>query len=328
MALHAIENVGDAFSTTRNFLFPFEFRRWLKLVVVVFFLGGGVSFPTAQFDVPSTVDPSVGTDLPTIPFETSTIVVAIVGAVVLIGVLFALIGAIMEFVFVESLRTGDVSIRRHWGRRWRQGIRLFVFRIVVGLPVLAVFAGWIVLLFAPLLPTPIDLAVPFVTLFFVGLPIVFLISLLYAIIASFTTVFVVPIMIKTDGGVLSSWALLWNSIKAQPKQYLAYAVIGFVLAIAAGIAGSLVVGLVAVAFFIPLAILAGLVYVTASLSSTVVIASVAAVVLLFAAILLVLWLAIQVPVVAYLRYYGLLVLGDIDEELDLIPEQRAAVRAD
>jgi len=35
---------------------------------------------------------------------------------------------------------------------------------------------------------------------------------------------------------------------------------------------------------------------------------------------------IQVPVVTYLRYYALLVLGDTDSALDLIPEQRAAVR--
>jgi hypothetical protein len=36
----------------------------------------------------------------------------------------------------------------------------------------------------------------------------------------------------------------------------------------------------------------------------------------------------QVPVVAHLRYYALVVLGDIESGLDLVPDRRAAVRAD
>jgi len=35
---------------------------------------------------------------------------------------------------------------------------------------------------------------------------------------------------------------------------------------------------------------------------------------------------VQVPVQAYLRYYALLVLGDVEPEFDLVPDQRAAVR--
>lgn len=50
MALHAVENVEEAFDVTREFLTPIEIRRWLKLALVVFFVGSGVSFPTAQFN--------------------------------------------------------------------------------------------------------------------------------------------------------------------------------------------------------------------------------------------------------------------------------------
>lgn len=328
MALPAIENVGDTFSVTRKFLFPFEPRRWLKLAVVVLFLGGGVSVPTAQFDVSRTADPSIGAELPTVPFETMTVVAGLVAVLVLLGGLFALIGAILEFVFVESLRTGEVSIRRYWSRRWRQGLRLFGFRIAIGIPVLAVFAGWMLLLFAPVLSTTIEPLVPFATLLIVGLPLVFIVGVLYALVASFTTVFVVPIMVKTDGGVLSGWRSLWTSITSQPKQYLAYVIVGFLLTVAAGIAGSLVVGLVALMGLLPLALLGAVVFFTVSLSSTVGLAVLVGVGLLIAATVFVFWAVVQVPIVAYLRYYALLVLGDIDESLDLIPEQRAAVRTD
>jgi len=38
-----------------------------------------------------------------------TLIVALVAAGILFGGLFALIGAIMEFVLIESLRTGEVT---------------------------------------------------------------------------------------------------------------------------------------------------------------------------------------------------------------------------
>lgn len=55
MSLHAVENVDDAFRATKAFLLPFDRRRWLKLAVVVFFVGGS-SLPTSQFESSGTVD--------------------------------------------------------------------------------------------------------------------------------------------------------------------------------------------------------------------------------------------------------------------------------
>jgi hypothetical protein len=76
-----------------------------------------------------------------------TLITVLVVATILLGLVFALVGAIMEFVFIESLRTGDVSIRRSWSDRWRQGLRLFGFRIAIGLPALGLFVGWLAVLF-------------------------------------------------------------------------------------------------------------------------------------------------------------------------------------
>jgi hypothetical protein len=46
-----------------------------------------------------------------------------------------------------------------------------------------------------------------------------------------------------------------------------------------------------------------------------------------ALIFIVMMAFVQVPVQVYLRYWALLVLGDVDSALDLIPEQREAVRS-
>jgi len=154
---------------------------------------------------------------------------------------------------------------------------------------------------------------------------VFLIGVLYALVSGLTTVFVVPLMIQADSGVLAAWRRLWGSIKTAWKQYLAYVVIAFLLTVAAGIIASIVVGIVAIVLLIPILIVAAITHVTVSLSSTVGIAVLVALALLFGLSMLVIWTLAQVPVVTYLRYYALLVLGDIEETFH-IPSDRQLSR--
>jgi hypothetical protein len=325
MALHAAENVGDAFSVTRDFLTPIEYSRWLKLAVVAFFVGGGMSLPSTQFNTSGSPDRIPAEEIsPTLPAEVATVIAAVVAAAVGLWLIYAVVGAIMEFVFIESLRTGTVSIRKYWNRRWRQGLRLFGFRIAIGLPVVVIGLGWVALFFVPLLGGITDPIVPF-SVFLLGLPVLFVVGLIYGLVSTFTTVFAVPIMVKNDAGVLAAWGPLWQSIKAEPKQYLAYAVIGFLLTIAAGLLSSIVVGIGAVVLLVPLGLLAVFVYFALSLSSTVGLVILAVLGLLFVAGIVVLWALVQVPVVSYLRFYALLVLGDIDDSFDIIPERRAAL---
>ena len=65
MSLYAVENIGDAYEATRAFLFPFSLRRWLKLALVVFFVGGaslGSGFQGGfEFDTP--VNQPIGPDV-------------------------------------------------------------------------------------------------------------------------------------------------------------------------------------------------------------------------------------------------------------------------
>lgn len=326
MALHAVSNIDDAVSVTQKFLFPFDLRRWLKLVLVSLFVGGGMSLPTGQFQTSGNVDPSTGAELGSLPFDPMAVIVPLVAVFVVLGVLFSIVGAIMEFVLVESLRTDEVAVRRHWGRRWRQGLRLFGFRLVIGLPLLGIFAGWFGLLFAPTLFDGIEQVVPFGTLLLVGIPVVFLVALLYALVASFTTVFVVPIMIETDSGVVAAWGRLWKSIKSQPKQYLAYAALGFALSLTTGILASLAVAIAAVVLALPVAVLGVVLYLTVSFSSTAVFVVLALLGVLVVAAVVALWLVVQVPVLVYLRYYALLVLGDIEASFDLVPDRHEVVR--
>lgn len=337
MALHAVQNIARAFTVTKEYLTPLDVRQWVKLAIVVFFIGGGVNLPSFQYNTsggPGQVPQQVPEQFPelvlengvpfSVPLDVVTAIVAVVVGVVLLGLLFALISAIMEFVFIESLRRGEVSIRRYWSKRWRQGLRLFGFRIVIGLPALGLFLGWMALLFVPLATGFGEPLIP-LSVFLLGIPFLFVFGLLFGLISTFTTVFVVPLMIQADSGVLAGWRRLWGSIKSEWRQYLAYAVIGFLLTVVAGLLASLVLGLAAVVVLIPLTLIAISTHVAVTLSSTVGLAILVVLGGIFLVIMVILSALVQVPVVTYLRYYALLVLGDIDDSFDIIPEQREAV---
>ncbi len=333
MTLYALEALDDALDATRAFLRPRDRTDWLKLAIVVFFLGGvGGNVNPVQY---TTGDGGAGGPPPgEFPIEFGPrvwlLVAAVVAAILLVALLFALVGAIMEFVFVEALREETVAIRRFWGRRWRQGLRLFGFRIAIGLLVL----GGVAVLLFPVVAPLLDIG-PFqgvgggfsVALLLLLVPVFLLFALVVGLVNAFTTAFVVPIMILEDRGVLSAWRRLWPTITGQWQQYLAYAVAAFLLSLVGGLLVGIAVLLGAVVLLAPFGLLAAIgvaLYVLVGELAGIVVVAVVALVYLLA--VLALAALAQVPVQTYLRYYALLVLGDVDSDLDLIPERRAAIR--
>lgn len=335
MSLHALDDLDDALDATRALLWPIDRSLWIKLAVVAFFVGTpGANVNTGGFNVPTGGGgPGPGGTPPggfPAPGEVRTIlliVAAVVVAALLLGLLFLLVGSIMEFVLVESLRTEAVDIRRYWGERWRQGVRLFAFRVLVSLVVLASVAVLAALFLVPVFVgggPPTGLAV---VSGFLLLPVVIVLALLVGLVDGFTTVFVVPVMVLEDCGVLDGWRRLWPTITANPWQYAAYVLLSVVLSIAGGILVAVIVGIGAVLLLIPFGVLAAIGLGVFAVFEPLGIGVLALVGVLFVLAVIALSALAQVPVVTYLRYYALLVLGDVEESLDLIPERRAAIRA-
>jgi hypothetical protein len=331
MALHALEDLDDALDVARAFLTPIDRTAWVKLAVVVFFIGGpGANLNSFQYTFGGDGGggaPPGGVIGPEFGPRTWLLIATIIGVVLLVALGFALVGSVMEFVFVESLRTGEVKMRQYWNQRWRQGLRLFGFRVVVGLFVF----GSVLLLSLPFLlpllnadPVSGEVLVGFVL---VLLPLFVVIAVVTGLVNGFTTVFVVPIMVLDDCGVLAGWRRLWPTITSQWEQYLAYVVTSFFLTMLGGILVVVVAAVLAVVLLIPFGLLFGIGFVLLTVVSqplgivVLVLVGILFVLAIFAVIALV-----EVPVQTYLRYYALLVLGDVEAEFDLIPDQRAAVR--
>jgi hypothetical protein len=348
MTLRAIEDLTDAFEATKAFLTPVDTRRWAKLTFVVFFLwgtvgsgtpssdtsdGGGAGAPGTSPDTEVSFGFGQGFST-TVPIEefgslSDDLVAAILALAAVglfLGIAYLFVGSVMEFVFVESLRSQAVSVRAYWGEHRSLGVRLFAFRVAFLLVAAALLFGLFALV---VLPFFLDLgAAPFVPIaLLVLLPVLLGIGLGAALITEFTTVFVVPIMLLEDRGVLAGWRRLWRIIRREPGEFLAYAGLKFVLSIVAGALVGAVIAIPAIVVFLPVSVLGG-VLVFGGDSSLLGILAVGALGMVTFVVLLALTAVVQVPVVTYFRYYALLLLGDVDPDVDLIPDQRVAIRDD
>ncbi|ACV11999.1 conserved hypothetical protein [Halorhabdus utahensis DSM 12940] len=341
MALAAIDRIDDAVDMTRSFLFPFDGGRWLRLAVITFFLvggsGGGSVFSTTG-NVPASTGSTTGGSIPEFSVElpefTATAVAVALGVIavlVLLGLIVGAIGAIVEFVFVESLSSNEVNIRAYFGRYLGRGLRLFAFRLVLGAVTFAIFGGAFLLLFGDVIAALFagEAVSPSIARIVAGVLLLFLLGLVVgipvALANGFTTEFVVPIMLREDRGVLAAWRRFWPTLTEQWTEYGAYVLVAFGLHIVTGIAGSIVLGLVAVALLVPFAIVAVLVGVGVLQGGVLTAASIAVLAGLLIAYLLVVFVAaavIYVPIRVFHRQFALLVLGDTNAEFDVLADRR------
>jgi hypothetical protein len=315
----ATDALDDARKATQSLLLPFDAGRWLRLAVIAFFIGGfgsagGGGGGNAGAPPPGTGGGSLPDVGPLPGFSRIvTLVLIAVAVLVALGLLFALVGAVMEFVLIEGLRTRDVRIRGPFREYFRRGLRLFGFRVAIFLvPLLLVGAPVVV---AGLLGfgNVFSLVALLIPLFVLALPL-FLLALL---VDRLTTDFVVPAMLVDGTGVLDGWRRLWPEFRGEWREFLLYVVVRFVLAVVAAVAVGLVLVLCLAVVAIPFVLLGGLVAV-AGVGGTPFVVAVAVLGVAFLVVAVAVVAVVQVPVVTYFRYYALYVLGRVVPDLDLV----------
>lgn len=363
MTWYAASAIDDALDATRAFLFPFDGWRWVKLAIVAFFLGGaggGLNVPssTGNVDVPSDgrqgPSPGAGSGAPaagdgpvpgsdfggvgTGPTDPGVVpgvegsaelavILGTVAVVLLIVLAFAIVGAVMEFVLLDALRTNEVHLRRYLRTRFGKGVRLFAFRFGIGL--LLVLAIGVLVVAGVLLADGGTGLGPDAILgvLAVGVPLIVVLAAIVAVVLGLTTEFVAPVMVSEDVGVLAGWRRFWPTLTTQWKQYGLYLVLRLILAIAVGIAAALVTVIAVVALAIALAILGVIAAFAlggfeALVSSTFGLAILAVLGVVFLVCALAVVLVIRIPVVTYFRCYALAVLADTEPAFDLLSALR------
>jgi len=346
MSLSALESVEDAFDATKRLLWPFARGTWFRLAAVMLFVGGAgglnpasaVNFTPFPGDDPSQPpagdpQPEPGVDPGSLtPEVTPTLVVFLVGfTLLLVGafLLWQIVSAVMEFVFVESLDAEAVKLREFFRPNLWPGVRLFVFRTVASLLLIGGFLGGLLLVGVLLGGWPVtqwsDGTVLAVLL--LGIPLGIVVFVALGLVLGLTTTFVVPVMFAEDRGVISAWQRLLGTVRDNWQEYLVYLVVNWVLGIGIGFVTLVLTVLVAIVVAVPALVITVPTVLAAGV--TPIAGTVLLVVWLLAGVLFVVaTLVIAVPFQTFRRYYALLVLGDIDSALDVVPETRSAVRTD
>jgi len=340
MPLHAIDDIGDAIDATKSFLLPFAARTWLKLAFVVFFIGGGGvglnGFQNAgnfgEQDQPASgggqpMPDGAPTTLDGVLAEFGTELFVVLGLAFLLLLVFVLLSNFMEFVFVESLVAREVHVRQYLRENVGNGLRLFAFRLAVGVVSILLTVGVLYGVFVTAFGGNFDNItvealfgiLPLLIVFFVTVAVV------QGLVTGFTNAFVVPMMLTGDRGLLGSWRRLLSSITSNLKQYVAYVFFSVVLGIGVGLVGSVFGIIFTLLLLIPFVLVGAVVWLALphGIAMLVLLAVLTAI---FVFLLIVVNNLVKAPLQAFMRYYAMLVLGDIDESLDPMPEVRADIR--
>lgn len=359
MTLSALQSVGDAIEVTREFLLPMSLGRWARLSLLAIFLGApGTPIPAnPQFADPRfwrgpttpTRPPDAGpdagaadsgtTDVPSVEsvlpdlvgfevFEPGTWPGWLLGLVALslaLAFAYVYLGALARFVVVESLRTDDVALRRHARPHLRDAGGILAVR--VGLALLAILAAaGVAVAVAPVGPVGVD-GVGAVVVAAAGIGV----GLVVWILDTATLQLVVPTMVAEDSGVVAGWRRFWRTFRADWREYVVFGVVQLVVGTAVGIAAAVGVALAVGLALVVLGTLGAIVIVLAGGLGSLGTGAIAALLGLLAILVaygVAAAAAIAAPFQIYLWTYALLVLGDTDADLDLIPDLRAAARAD
>lgn len=330
MSWYAVAALDDALDATKSLLTPLDAGQWLALALVVFFFGGtgtvGSSFGTgspADGLAPSP-GPGVSFEVPASVGDARPLLLGAVAAGLVVGLLYVLVGAVMEFVFVESLRRRHVRLRAYADQHLGRALGLFLFRVALGLLVAvpAVVLGASVATGGPEAEFGLLAAL---------VPLLAALALAVAAVDAFTANFVVPVMIQKDVGVLAGWRRFWPSLTRQWRQYGVYALVRAGFALAVGLVVSVVGGAVGALLVAPLVLVAVVAVpvlggVGALLTNPLALAVAGLLLLAYLVVLTAVLAVALVPVRTYLRYHALLVLGDADREFDLIPGLRREIR--
>ncbi|WP_436929399.1 DUF7544 domain-containing protein [Halosimplex halobium] len=339
MSLAALNDIEDAIKATKRFLTPVDRVRWFRLAVVMFFVGGaGVSFPgtpTTNFGG-DTDTPEPGPGAPDIAPELTPELIALIVGIAVLGVvaflLYSVVGATMEFAFVAALRDEEVRLRRSVRRYWRRGLRLFGFRLTVWVAAIATAAAILLGVGASMggWPPTAWSDGTILTVVLLAIPVLGVGALVLGILLGFTTVFVVPVMLAEDRGVLSAWRRFWGTLTDEPLEFLAYLFLSFLLGIGVAMAVAFLLVLLLIALAVPFLVVGAPLGFALAMAGggTAAAAVILVLVLLYGLLVFVGGLLIQVPFQTFLRYYALFVLGDVEPHFDVIPDARAAVRTD
>lgn len=319
--MYALDAIDDAVGPTRALATRLGIAGWLKLGGVTLFVGG-LGSGSFSANLPRMAARAAPSQLPLAGDPAAvTLTLGLVLTVLVAVTGLQLVRSLLEFVLYEALREDAVAVRRSLARWWRHGLQLWVFRVVITWSLLTAGVAIVYGVDVGGVGVPGSDGDALVT---VGGAVVLG---GYALVAGFTTRFVVPVMLASEDGVLGAWRRFLRVVLGNPGQYLAYVVVGpfvrfvaDVLALSAAVLIALLLAIPVAIFLVPavvvvsvdprLALSPPLILLSGGLSAGYVVT------VLLGAVLA------RLPFVVYVRHYALGVLAGTEPSLDPLRSQR------
>lgn len=303
-------SLEEAYDRTIILLWPPRPGIWFRIAIIALFLGGGMINPFGSHDIPETSIFSPGSIA---PYDT---ILILVGTAILIGgFMYVVVSAIFQFIFVDCLSSDKIFLTRTIRIRWRKGVHLVGFYMLLLSAIIMAVIGVTLLLFIPLfmqgkpdlMHLLITLVEALVMLFFVLIPV--------WILAILAADFVVPVMIVDDAGVIGGWKRVFSLFQGNWREVGMYIGLKIILILISGIILGIILFLIS--------ILIGLTDIVLSMNTTIppAFSSYDQVrIILGTGAMMLISLFLLVPVVTFFRYYSLVVLRDLGSVYNLLPD--------
>jgi hypothetical protein len=309
--------------TKKCLLEPFDFWKWMKLAIMVLFIGGagfnGGSGGNYSFDesdissVPAT--PAGATDIiQQIDSWAAANLFEIAFVLILLFVffllLFTFISSVMEFVFVESLVKNDVRFWEYSRRYLGKGLGLFLLRLLIGLFMLIIIAA----ISLPFIYSALDGSAANVPDFpesnvFLFLLLLFAIILVLVVAGSLISSFIglsIPVALYTGNNIFRALSMVLRKFRQDAGQIVLYWIGRIVLSIAAAIVVGILALVIIVAAVLIVLVIDGLLYlaITTLLPESILVWIVLVPLIFIQFILFILALAfVSMPAQVFLRYH-------------------------
>jgi hypothetical protein len=277
LPISAVDAINPAFQHAKQQLLqPFRFGQWVRLALVGLLAGelGSGGGCNSNINLPSTHHPQ-GTEqflaqgwpklLGDHPLMSASFVAILVVVVFGVVVLFTYISSVMRFILFDSIVAKECHIRKGWVRRQREGWLLFVWQmtlmllsflamvLLVGVPFAFTWGlGW----FAHPSDHVFGLIVGGISLLLVFLAVI----VVMAVVHVMTKDFVVPQMALEGISAFEGWRRLWLWLQAEKGGYATYIGMKIVLALAAGIALTVISVMVILVLLVPIGAIGAIVW--------------------------------------------------------------------
>jgi hypothetical protein len=272
--LSAIDSVNPAIALMqRVMLRPFRFGRWWRMGLLAMACGEMFNSFSCNLNLPSDIGRRQPKEfLPVTHFQSAPampdwqilmpIVITLIVGVVALAFVHMYVSSVLRFVMYDAILTEDLRLLHGWSKWHRQGVRLFVFKLVLTFLVLLVlglvFGVPFIALASRMKNTGPEAAMGLVLSLLIFIPVILVFALISAVFNLFLKDFAVLIMMFEDLGAWDALKRVFGMANRAKGDYAGYIGLKAVMSIAESIAMSIVAFILLLIFAVPLGLTAAL----------------------------------------------------------------------